>query len=125
MIGFSQLVLRVVLVLVATIAFFQCLPGQQRSPSVQPIISVIGTVKSISGNLILVENGEQVTAVVADERTEVWKGKAFHDLSLVQLGDDFAARCRANQSGKLVAEVIWLNIVNFFGVITKVDGDHI
>jgi hypothetical protein len=24
--------------------------------------------------------------------------------------------------GKLVAEVIWLNIVNFFGVITKVDG---
>ena len=57
-----------------------------------------------------------------DERTEIWKGKTFHDLSPVQIGDDFSARCRADASGKLVAEVIWLNIVNFFGVITKVDG---
>ena len=40
----------------------------------------------------------------------------------VLIGDDFSARCRTDDSGKLVAEVIWLNIVNFFGVITKVDG---
>jgi hypothetical protein len=40
----------------------------------------------------------------------------------VLIGDDFSARCRTDDSGKLVAEVIWLNIVNFFGVITKIDG---
>jgi hypothetical protein len=51
-----------------------------------------------------------------------WKGKSFHDLSHVQIGDDFSARCRADAPGKLVAEVIWLNIVNFFGIITKVGG---
>ena len=40
----------------------------------------------------------------------------------VLIGDDFSARCRTDDSGKLVAEVIWLNIVNFFGIITKVEG---
>jgi hypothetical protein len=121
--GFSPLVPRAVLVLIATIAFFHGLPGQQRSPSNHLIISVVGTVKGISGNTIVVDSGAKVTAVIADKRTEIWKGKTFHNLSPIQIGDDFSARCRADASGKLVAGVIWLNIVNFFGVITKVDGD--
>ena len=122
MTGFSRLVPRVVRVLVVTIAFLQRLPGQQSPQSVNPIIPVIGIVNGISGNVISVDAGERVTAVSADERTEFWKGKTFHDLSPVQIGDDLTARCRADASGKLVAEVIWLNIVNFFGVITQVDG---
>ena len=40
----------------------------------------------------------------------------------VRIGDDLSARCRADASGKLLADIIWLNIVNFFGVITKVDS---
>src|SRR5260370_6549796 len=122
MIGFSRLVPPVVLVLVETIAFFQRLPGQQRSQSDHPIIPIVGSVKGLSGKAILVDGGTQATTVVSDERTEFWKGKTFHDLSSVQIGDDLSARCRADASGKLVAEVIWLNIVNFFGVITQVDG---
>ena len=122
MIGFPRLVPRIVLGLLATITFVHHLPGQQRSQSDHPIIPVIGTVKSISGNVISVDAGERIVAVFTNQRTEIWKGKIFHDLSLVQAGDDFSARCRTDASGKLVAEVIWLNIVNFFGVITKVDG---
>ena len=123
MIGFPRLVLRAVLVLIAsTIAFVHHLPGQQQLQSDHPIIPVIGIVKSISGNAISVDAGERVIAVFADERTEIWKGKIFHDLSLVQIGDDFAARCRADNSGRLVAELIELNVVNFFGIITKVEG---
>ncbi len=49
-------------------------------------------------------------------------GKIFHDLSTVEIGDDVSARCR-RLSGKLLADAIWINIVNFFGVITKVNGD--
>src|ERR1019366_6329721 len=37
-------------------------------------------------------------------------------------GDDFAGRCRADTSGKLLAELIELNVVAVFGVVTKVDG---
>jgi hypothetical protein len=84
---------------------------------------VVGTVKAVSANTISVEAGAHVADIITDEHTEIWKGKTFHDLAPVQIGDDFSARCRADASGKLVAEIIWLNIVNFFGVITKVDGD--
>ena len=118
---FPRLVPRVVLVLIATIAVVH-VPGQQRSQSDHLIIPVIGIVKSISGNVITVDAGERIVAVFADEHTEIWKGKIFHDLSLVQVGDDFAARCRADNSGRLVAELIELNVVTFFGIITKVDG---
>ena len=97
--------------------------GQQPSSSDQPIISVIGTVKAFAGNVISVATGTRMERVVSDGHTEVWKGKTYHDLSPVQIGDDFSARCRRDASGKLVAEVIWLNIVNYFGVITKVNGD--
>ena len=118
---FPRLVPRVVLVLIATIAVVH-VPGQQRSQSDHLIIPVIGIVKSISGNVMTVDAGERIVAVFADEHTEIWKGKIFHDLSLVQVGDDFAARCRADNSGRLVAELIELNVVTFFGIITKVDG---
>ena len=116
-----RLVPRVVRILVATIAVLH-LPGQQPSQSDHPIIPVIGIVKSISGNVISVDAGERIVAVFADGKTEVWKGKIFHDLSLVHVGDDFAGRCRADASGRLVAELIELNVVTFFGIITKVDG---
>src|ERR1039457_22549 len=122
MIGFPRLVPRIVLGLLATITFVHHLPGQQRSQSDHPIIPVIGTVKSISGNQISVESGTRIIGVATDDHTEVWKGKTFHDLSPVHIGDDLSARCRTDNSGRLVAEVVWLNIVNFFGVITKVDG---
>ena len=97
--------------------------GQQPSSSDQPIIPVIGTVKAIADNVISVASGTRMEMVVTDGNTEVWKGKTYHDLSPVQIGDDFSARCIRDASGRLVAEVIWLNIVNFFGVITKVDSD--
>jgi hypothetical protein len=106
-----RLVPRVVLVLVASIAFIHHLPGQERSRSDNPIIPVIGIVKGISGNVISVDAGERITTVIVDGHTEVWKGKTFHDLSPVQIGDDFSARCRTDASGKLVAEVIWVRLL--------------
>ena len=76
---FPRLVPRVVLVLIATIAVVH-VPGQQRSQSDHLIIPVIGIVKSISGNVMTVDAGERIVAVFADEHTEIWKGKIFHDL---------------------------------------------
>ena len=87
-----------------------------------PIIPVIGTVKAISSNEIAVESGHRIINVMADERTQVWKGKTTHDLSLALVGDNFSCRCRKDASGRLVAELIELNVVNFFGVITAVEN---
>src|SRR5579862_5365678 len=93
----------------------------QHLPSSNPI-PVIGTVKAVSGKQITVDSGGRSLIVAVTAQTEVWKGETTNDLSLIQVGDDFAGRCRADPNGGLVAERIELNVVNFFGVITAVDG---
>jgi hypothetical protein len=88
----------------------------------EPLTAIIGTVQSVTGNQIHVLSGAKVLTVNVDDHTEIWKGKALPDLSTLEMGDDISARCR-KVSGGLLAEVIWINIVNFSGVITKVTGN--
>jgi hypothetical protein len=76
----------------------------------------------VTGNQIHVLSGAKLLTVHVDDHTDIWKGKALPDLSQLEMGDDISARCR-KVSGELVAEPIWINIVNFSGVITKVKGD--
>ena len=120
----SALLLKIVrlAIFVITVLFISSLSGQQRSPSRDPIIPVIGTVRSISGNQINVESESRIIVVRTDNHTEVWKGKTSHDLALIHVGDDFAGRCRADASGRLLADLIELNVIAFFGVVTRVDG---
>jgi hypothetical protein len=87
----------------------------------ESLTAIIGTVQSVTGNQIHVISGAKVLTLHVDDHTEIWKGKALPDLSQLEMGDDISARCR-KLSGRLVAEAIWINIVNFFGVITKVNG---
>ena len=95
--------------------------SQQVAPADRQSIPVLGTVTAISGTRITVESGSRRITVATDAATEVWKGTISHRISAVEIGDDFSARCRRDASGELVAEAIWLNIVNYFGVITKVE----
>jgi Domain of unknown function (DUF5666) len=99
------------------------LPAQQPPTSKTPLTTVSGTVENVSGDLIYVNAGSWLVAVQADDHTQVWKGKTFHDLSPLNAGDEIAARCRRDASGKLVAEAIWINIVSLSGVITRVNID--
>jgi hypothetical protein len=119
---FARQVAQVAFSVIAILVVCNRLPGQQHSHSDNPIIPVIGTVKAISGDIIYVASDGHVTSVFTNDHTKVWKGKIFHDLSLVLVGDDFAGRCREDASGRLVAELIELNVINFFGVIAKVEG---
>src|SRR6266478_4893994 len=78
-----------------------------------PLTAIVGTIESVSGNLIHVKSGAQLLTLHVDGHTEIWKGKVLWDLSQLEMGDDVSARCR-NLSGKLVADAIWIDIVNFF-----------
>lgn len=97
--------------------------AQNPPASGQSAKSIVGTVESVSGNVIYVKTGTQLMALSVNNSTDVWKGKVFHDLSPFVVGDKIIARCRTESSGKLVAVAMWLNIVNFSGVITKVTAD--
>lgn len=96
--------------------------GSDPPTSDHPVISVSGKLEGISANLIYVKFKTQSLAVYTGEHTEVWKGKTFHDLSPLELGDDIFARCRKDDAGKLIALEIYANITNFFGIITNVRG---
>jgi hypothetical protein len=87
----------------------------------EPLTAIVGTVQSVNGNQIHVISGAKLVTLHVDDHTEIWKGKALRDLSPLEMGDDISARCR-KVSGDLVAEAIWINIVSFSGVITKVKG---
>jgi Domain of unknown function (DUF5666) len=114
----ASLAVGLILILAVSLCF-----AQNRSTSDQPLKPIVGTVERISGNVIYVKTGTQLMALSVDDSTDVWKGKVFHDLSHVIVGDNIIARYRTEGSGKLVAQAIWLNIVDFSGVITKVADD--
>jgi hypothetical protein len=84
--------------------------------------TIMGTVERVAGEKVYVTTGSQVVTLAADTHTEVWKGKIFHDFSKVEAGDEFIARVHSDSSGQLIAETVWLNIVNLSGVITGTGG---
>lgn len=103
--------------LIATLAIFNSAFAQHE----ESLTAIVGTVQSVIGNQIHVISGAKILTLHVDDHTEIWKGKALRDLSSLEMGDDISARCR-KVSGELLAEAIWINIVNFSGVITKVKG---
>jgi len=103
------------------LTFFSLLA--QPTPEPLPVV-VIAVVENISGNAIHARTSTESITIHSDARTEVWKGKTFHDLSPLKSGDDISARCRRDSSGKLIAISIWANITNFFGVIVRTTGDR-
>src|SRR5689334_1309382 len=93
----------VALAIIASASVLYTASGQQRPTTNRPIVPVIGSVKAVSGDVISVATGAAVEEVGTTAHTEIWKGKTFHDLSPVQIGDDLSARCYRDASGKLVA----------------------
>jgi hypothetical protein len=104
---------------VGTLAISLCATAQNR-PSSEKRNYVQGTVASVWNNQVFVNNGASVVPVTVDARTEIWKGKLFHDISPIQAGDRVFAACRL-EAGKLVAESIQLNLFHTTGAaITSV-----
>src|SRR5438477_8384846 len=95
----SQLVQTLVIVAATLIIPNKVLAPSPPTPS---FITVIGRVEGISGNLIHVNTGTQLLTLRNDSQTPVWKGKVFHDLPAVEIGDEISARCRKDASGQLV-----------------------
>ena len=94
----------------------------QRGPS--PIGAnekiAIGTVTSVAGNRVYVNLGQELIALTADEHTEIWNGKVFPTVSVIEAGDEIMARCRRDSGGRWIAETMRINGFNAWGVIKRV-----
>jgi Domain of unknown function (DUF5666) len=78
----------------------------------------------VSGTTIHARTGDRPITIYADDHVEFWKGKTFHGLSQLRAGDQITCSVHKDPSGKLAAIHIDDNIVNFSGVITRVDGNR-
>jgi hypothetical protein len=88
------------------------------------ILDTAGTVVGVTGNTVYVNSGSWLPPLRIDVHSQIWKDKIFHDLSPLQAGDQVLARCRKDDTGNLIAVKIWVNLTNFYAVITRVDGDR-
>jgi uncharacterized protein DUF5666 len=105
------------------IAISSAFAAQQPPLSDPPFTSIVGTVESVSGSIVYLNTGSWINALHTDSKTEIWKGKIFHDLSPLKSGDDVLAKCRKDSAANLIVIEIWDNLVNFYGVITQIGGD--
>jgi len=110
---------RIAAVAVLTAALFPFASAQTRAKTDQRKY-VQGTIASVWGNHVYVNDELGVVALAVEARTEIWKGKVFHDLSPVESGDRVFATCHRDTYGNLVAESIDLNRFHSVAAITGV-----
>ncbi len=97
-----------------------CLPGADAA-----VVEIIGTVARVSPKALDVMSGGQRLTLVADERTESWKGRTAHDFSQLESGDSIKAECRKDDAGRLLTISLWANRLVFSGVISAGGGDKL
>ena len=90
------------------------------APEGAALIEIIGTVAKATANSVDVMSGGQRLTLVADERTESWKGRTYRDFSQLEPGDSIHARCRKDEGGKLITVSLWANRIDFPGVISAI-----
>lgn len=79
---------------------------------------VEGVINSISGNSLLVNANGGVNKILVTTATDIWKGHHGMDLSSLKVGDHIFAR-GVRVDNILTTVVIWANIVNIKGSVTK------
>jgi hypothetical protein len=87
--------------------------------------TAIGTISRLSAGDFLIKTPAGSFTIHATDRTEVLKGRTYHDLSPLKAGDEVSVRCEPDRSGKLMAVRIWASVVTFAATIQYVNGDDI
>jgi len=71
-----------------------------------PASPVTGFVQSVSADEITIVVDSQLLTLRADDKTSVWKGALFHDLTPLRAGDAVKVRFRSDFFGRLIATEI-------------------
>ncbi|HWB99477.1 MAG TPA: DUF5666 domain-containing protein [Bryobacteraceae bacterium] len=88
-------------------------------------VELIGAVQRVSAKGIDVRSGGELVTVHADVHSEIWRGRNYPDFSQFEAGDQIRAKCRKDDSGKLIAVSVFANWTKFSGTITGGGGDKL
>lgn len=107
------------LVLALTVASFL----MAQKPSTPPFEVLIGRLTAVSGNRIEVNNSAGTHVLYSDATSNIWRGKDYHDFSVLQVGDEVDIRYRNDAPSGAVVIDLWANIDKVEGRIMRVGRD--
>jgi Domain of unknown function (DUF5666) len=89
-----------------------------------PLFQVlIGRLTAVSGDRIEVQDSAGTHVLYSDAASDIWRGKDYHDFSVLQLGDEVDIRYRNDAQSRAVVINLWANIDKVEGRIRRVDRD--
>ncbi len=114
---------RIRLELIGAATFVETIKESASSVKMRGHVPVYGTLENVLDGNVFINTGSEVVEVRTEHETEIWKGKLYPDLSVLESGDCVAAVCKKRPAGGLLAALLYVNSVNVFGVITKTSHD--
>src|ERR1700688_3029562 len=92
----------------------------QQSPA--PLF-LMGRLTAVSGDRIEVQDSARTHVLYSDAASDIWRGKDYHDFSVLQPGDEVDIRYRNDSPSRAVVINLWANIDKVEGRIERVDRD--
>ena len=84
-----------------------------------PLVSLIGTAKTITRDQIVLQTGAGTILLYADNETKVWRGKSGSVLTVVQPGDEVLVRYRQDATRPVILD-LYANITHVWGRVSAV-----
>ena len=94
-----------------------------QQPSAPPFQFRIGQLTAVSGNRVEVRDSAGTHVLYSDAGSDIWRGKDYHDFTVLQVGDEVDVRYRNDARSRAVVINLWANIAKVEGRITHVSGD--
>jgi len=94
----------------------------QKPPA--PLFQVLmGRLTAVSGDRIEVQDSTGTHVLYSDVASDIWRGKDYHDFSVLELGDEVDIRYRNDTQSRAVVINLWANIDKVEGRITRIGRD--
>lgn len=82
-----------------------------------------GRLTAVSGDRIEVQDSAGLHVFHSDAASDIWRGRDYHDFSVLQPGDEVDIRYRNDSPSRSVVVSLWANIDKVEGRIQRVDRD--
>lgn len=90
-----------------------------------PLFQVlIGRLTAVSDDKIDVQDSAGTHVLYSDAASDIWRGKDYHDFSMLQRGDEVKIRYRNDAQSHAVVINLWANIDKVEGRIRRVGRDE-
>jgi len=105
-------------VLVLAFAATALLFAQKSAAPLFPVL--IGRLTAVSSDRIEVQDSAGTHVLYSDAASNIWRGKDYHDFSVLRVGDEVDVRYRNDAQSRAVVVNLWANIDKVEGRITRV-----